>query len=292
MPNIENGFEQIKGFYSWVFDNQQKNIRTTHISLYMFLINQNNRNRWVEWFKCPFDLAMGGSGISNKKTYYNTLIDLQDWNLIKYQKGVNNFKAPLIKIEVLFDTSTVPQSEPQLSPQVIPLPVPLCVPQLYNNIKHITSNIELITINVFKVVDFIKNDLKPNLPSVKTNSIKTLKVFRQEILDCYDSCINYFPDDLIPKGQKEIDKWLDAIEKLNRLDKWKFEDIIAIVAKTREDLFWQKNFLSMAKLRTKDKEGLQYINVFYNKFRIDLNSKNNENKRQYIAELTKRYPNI
>ena len=121
---------------------------------------------------------------------------------------------------------------------------------------------------------------------------KNPKVFTQEILDCYDSCINYFPDDLVPKGQKEIDNWLDAIEKLNRLDKWKFEDIIAIVAKTREDPFWQKNFLSIAKLRTKDKEGLQYINVFYNKFRIDLNSKNNENKRQYIAELTKRYPNI
>src|SRR5690606_39103038 len=118
--------------YSWVFDNQEKNVRTTHISLYMFLLNQNNRNKWVEWFKCPFDLAMGGSGITNKNTYYKTLLDLQDWNLIKYQKGVNNYKAPLIKIEVLFDTSTVPQSEPQLQPQAIPLPLPLLQPQMTN----------------------------------------------------------------------------------------------------------------------------------------------------------------
>lgn len=153
-----NGFEQIKGFYSWVFDNQDKPIRSTHISLYMFLINQNNRNSWIEWFKCPFDLAMGGSGISNKKTYYTTLLDLQEWKLIEYRKGINNFKAPLIKIEVLFDTSTVPQCEPQLLPQVIPLPLPLLQPQLYNNIKLLTNNLELITINIKKVLTFLKED--------------------------------------------------------------------------------------------------------------------------------------
>lgn len=150
-----NGFEQIKGFYSWVFENQQLNVRTTHISLYMFLLNQNNRNSWVEWFKCPYDLAMAGSGITNKKTYYTTLLELQDWGLIKYQKGMNNYKAPLIKIEVLFDTSTVPQSEPQLQPQVIPIPLPLLQPQLYNNIKLLTNNLKPITINIEKVLEFL-----------------------------------------------------------------------------------------------------------------------------------------
>jgi hypothetical protein len=130
------------------------------------------------------------------------------------------------------------------------------------------------------------------LKNYKELKNKNPKVFRQEILDCYDSCINYFPEDLVPKGQKEIDNWLDAIEKLNRLDKWKFEDIIAIVAKTREDPFWQKNFLSIAKLRTKDKEGLQYINVFYNKFRIDLKQKHHGYTRQQITELTKHFPNV
>lgn len=153
-----NGFEQIKGFYSWVFENQDKNIRTTHISLYMFLINQNNRNNWVEWFKCPFDLAMSGSGITNKNTYYKTLADLQEWKLIEYKKGVNNYKAPLIKIEVLFDTATVPQSEPQLQPQVLPLPLPLLQPQLANNIKLLTNNLKLITVNVERVLDFLKSE--------------------------------------------------------------------------------------------------------------------------------------
>lgn len=150
-----NGFEQIKAFYSWVFENQDKHIRTSHISLYMFLLNQNNRNNWVEWFKCPFDLAMCGSGITNKKTYYNTLLELQDFNLITYKKGVNNYKAPLIRIEVLFDTSTVPQCEPQLQPQVIPLTEPLLQPQMVPNIKLLTNNIQLITLNIKEILQFL-----------------------------------------------------------------------------------------------------------------------------------------
>ena len=169
-----NGFTQIKGFYSWVFENQDKNIRSTHISLYMFLVNQNNRNSWVEWFKCPFDLAMGGSGVSNKKTYYTTLKDLQEWKLIQYQKGINNYKAPLIKLEVLFDTSTVPQSEPQVQPQSIPLPLPLLKPQLYKNIKLITNNLELITLNIEKVLIFLKSDLPSKVEKLNYDEIKKI----------------------------------------------------------------------------------------------------------------------
>lgn len=145
-----NGFEQIKGFYSWVFDNQEKNIKPQHISLYLFMLNQNNRNNWVEWFKMPFDLAMTGSCISSKKTYYSCLADLKVWGLIQYEKGVNNWKAPLVKVEVLKDTSTVPQCEPQqhlngyghstaVDTAAVPQPVPNIKPITYNN-KLITSN--------------------------------------------------------------------------------------------------------------------------------------------------------
>ena len=107
-----NGFTQIKAFYSWTFENQDKRVKPQHVSLYLFLLNQNNRNNWIEWFKCPFDLAMTGSCISSKKTYYKCLNELDEWGLIQYKKGSNNWKAPLIKLEVLKDTSTVPQSEP------------------------------------------------------------------------------------------------------------------------------------------------------------------------------------
>lgn len=128
----------MKAFYSWVFDNADKQIKPQHISLYLFLLNQNNRANWIKWFKCPYDLAMQGACIGNKKTYYNCLRDLEEWKLIQYKKGVNEWKAPLIYIEVLKCTSSVPQSEPQDVPQGVPLPTP----QGTQNNKPITDNKE------------------------------------------------------------------------------------------------------------------------------------------------------
>lgn len=151
-----NGFEQLKSFYSWVFNNPDK-VRPTHISLYVFLLNQNNRNFWAEWFKCPFDLAMQGACIGNKNTYYKCLDDLQSFKLIEYKKGINNYKAPLIKLLRLYDTEplteqvTVPQSAPQLVPQTEPL-TGLLNKNIY---KLLTINYKLINL---KLETWIKNE--------------------------------------------------------------------------------------------------------------------------------------
>lgn len=156
-----NGFTQIKAFYSWCFENQDK-VKPQHVSLYMFLINQNNRCNWIEWFKVPMDVGMAGSCISSKKTYYNCLADLKEWRLIKYEKGANNWKAMRVKVEVLKDTSTVPQVEPQ----VLPLPIPL--QHLFNNnLKLITDNIELIEKHFIHWLEY--NASKPKQPMSRIN---------------------------------------------------------------------------------------------------------------------------
>lgn len=178
-----NGFEQIKAFYSWVFNNQDKRITPQHISLYNFLINQNNRNNWVEWFKCPFDLGMAGSCIGNKKTYYKCLTDLMDWELIKYEKGTNNWKAPLIKVEVLncttTNTATVPQSEPQPLPLDIPLPTHI-YKLVTNNLKLITDNFELIEVNLS---GWIKKEKEEEKKFNFKNSLILLGVEKQIVSD-------------------------------------------------------------------------------------------------------------
>lgn len=158
-----NGFEQIKAFYSWVFNEPEK-ARSSHISLYLFLLNQNNRANWVEWFKCPYDLAMHGARIGSKSTYYNCLNDLKEWKIIDYQKGQNNFKAPLIKLFVLYksvplsEQVTVPLSEPQTEPQCVPLPVPLTGKKY----KLLTDNIELIINNIDDVVCYLNDSFSDN----------------------------------------------------------------------------------------------------------------------------------
>ncbi len=108
-----NAFEQIKAFYGWVFNNPDK-VRPQHISLYLFLWNQANRSHWVKWFKCPFDLAMQGACIGNKKTYYTALSQLEEFSLILWRRGVNENKAPLIhmiKLDMQDEDVTVPLSE-------------------------------------------------------------------------------------------------------------------------------------------------------------------------------------
>lgn len=97
MENKINIYKQIRAFYKFVF-NSEYNITPSHVSLYMFLLNQNNRANWVTWFKCPSDTAMQGSLINSNKTYYKILNELATYNLIELQKGVNNFKAPKFKI--------------------------------------------------------------------------------------------------------------------------------------------------------------------------------------------------
>jgi len=183
-----NGFEQIKAFYSWTFDNQDKQIKPQHISLYLFLLNQNNRANWVEYFKCPYDLAMTGSCIGSKKTYYNCLNDLQEWRLIEYKKGSNNWKAPVIKLEVLKCTSTVPLSEPL--PTQVPTQVPIQLPT--HKYKLITDNIKLVNDNIEK---WIKDSLddKPK---------KDSKLRLQQ----FDLWWSKYPSGANKKGAKE--KWL------------------------------------------------------------------------------------
>lgn len=175
-----NGFDQIKGFYSWVFNNPDK-IRPTHISLYLFLWNQANRANWVDWFKCPYDLAMQGACIGNKGTYYRCLDDLKEFKLIDYKKGINNFKAPLVHLiqlyknehltEHLTEQVTVPLSEPQ----TVPLYVPQCEPQYVPIYKLITDNIKLITINKDVFFNFVLS-LSEKTPNTD-NGVKNLLIF-------------------------------------------------------------------------------------------------------------------
>lgn len=207
-----NGFEQIKAFYSWVFNNAKERVTPQHISLYLFLINQNNRSNWIEWFKVPFDLGMAGACIGNKKTYYSCLNDLVSWNLIEYEKGTNEYKAPLIKIAVLkstsHDTAAVPLPEPLLQPLPTTLPIPLPT-HIY---KLITDNIKLITDNEVKFEKFIE--------SLKENKSKENN--KEDEIPIDEKPFNYLEYhtyyDLVEHAKKE-ESWFNSLLRLLKLEK-------------------------------------------------------------------------
>ena len=152
-----NIFHQIKSFYSIVF-NGDFDLKPTHISLYMFLLNQNNRNNWVEWFKCPFDLAMQGASIGSKNTYYKCLSELQSFGFINYEKGINNYKAPKIKIINLFTISKNDTlTEPLCEPLTIPLSEQVLVPLSDNIIRLITNNYKTLNNKEKEFSEFLEN---------------------------------------------------------------------------------------------------------------------------------------
>ena len=159
MSSRINFFEQMKNFYDLSF-HSENDFTPHHISLYMFLLNQNNRSNWSPNFKLSLDLGMYGSKIGSKRTYYNTLNDLCKWGLIKLTKGKNAWKTPIISIiplskqrdsvplcqsvevqnrttnEETSRTTIEESTDTSTAPLLIPLPIPLQHPN--KDIRHKT----------------------------------------------------------------------------------------------------------------------------------------------------------
>lgn len=81
----------------------------------------------------------------------------------------------------------------------------------------------------------------------------------------YDDIIHFFTEDLKPKTVAQKTEWVDVLDKLLRIDKQDPEKIKQVIESTRKDDFWKGNFLSVLKLRRKDKDGNMYFTVFKNR---------------------------
>ena len=124
--------------------------------------------------------------------------------------------------------------------------------------------------NKDKNADAMQTHTKRNANRIEENRIeenrevttkKSEKDFSDEVFVCYINCLEFFPEHLHPKNENQKINWLSEIEKINRIDNIPFEHIEKIVSFGRRDNFWQKNFLSILKLRRKNKEGIMYTVV-------------------------------
>lgn len=114
------------------------------------------------------------------------------------------------------------------------------------------------------------------LEDIKEEKTKEKKVYSKEIHDSYDRLILYFPEHLRPNDEKKKNTWLDTLDKLTRIDKIPLDIIEPVVIKTRGDSFWAKNFLSLTKLRKKNREDVMYIVVFNEQIKNGTGHKFNE----------------
>lgn len=227
-PRI-NLFSQIGAFYSFVFDNQEK-VNQSHVSLYMFLLNQNNRSNWSEWFKSPYDLAMAGACIGSKSTYYKCLNDLQEWKLIKYLKGKNDAKAPMISIIQLSNNEplTVPLSEPLTVPLSGNLSEQLSVLLTGNIDILITDNYKLITDNIYKWIETeLATDQKPKKSTFEDRKLKFASTLEPFVSIYGRNLLNEFykywtePNKSGTKFRQEMERTWDLSR---RLETWSRND--------------------------------------------------------------------
>lgn len=108
--------------------------------------------------------------------------------------------------------------------------------------------------------------------------------YSQNVLQTFDDCLKLFDDHLHPKTKKQSDNWKDTIDKLNRIEKIPFQNILDIVRKTREDPFWSKNFLSLTKLRKKDSDGVMYVVKFNEQIKSNAKNKRTNSSKQAVSD--------
>lgn len=89
----------------------------------------------------------------------------------------------------------------------------------------------------------------------------------------YNQVVEFFPEDLRPKTEKQRAEWLDTLDKLIRIDGYESETISRVIEFARKDDFWKINFLSLLKLRQKDRAKVSYFLVFQSKMKNEYNSK-------------------
>lgn len=141
----------------------------------------------------------------------------------------------------------------------------------YNTINNNTiikqSNKEGVEIKDSKQSNSDEVDLfsKSEEEKEKKVPLKKEKLSNEVIFPIVKKLSSYFPEDITKRlSRNDKLKWSETVEKLIRLDEYTKEQIERAVEIGRKDNFWKNNFLSITKLRKKDKQDVKYIQVFLN----------------------------
>lgn len=147
-----------------------------------------------------------------------------------YQKGTKQIKERRIYIAPLLKKTSIPIEEKLNTPIEEKLKV-----NIYNNINNIKKE-------------------------YSTKSEK--RQFDDKTKTAFPHFAALFDLKYQPKTETQKIKWLDCLDKLQRLDGYDLREVYNVSKNLRNDEFWQNNFLSILKLRNTDKNGIKYIDRF------------------------------
>jgi len=93
----KDGYKLTKAWFDFAFEN--KEAKAIHTALYLWCVEVNNKLAWKNEFGLPSQHAMEVLSISSKKTYYDTLKDLESFGFIQVvQEAKNQFLSCVITL--------------------------------------------------------------------------------------------------------------------------------------------------------------------------------------------------
>ena len=97
---------------------------------------------------------------------------------------------------------------------------------------------EKLKVNIYNNINNIK----------KNNSTKFEKrQYSQITQKAFLHFANLFPEKYRPKTQLQKNKWLDCLEKIQKIDKYDLREVYNVAKNLRQDEFWQNHFLTILK---------------------------------------------
>ena len=217
---------------------RHKGISASATGLYCWLFSHDSKAEITITFICGH-FKEGKDAINKKiKELINTgFLDRKEIRVKGKFAGYNYF------------LSDKPNDNKGLTPQpekpatVKPLTVkPAPVNPQQSNTSNITNNKEI---------------LKEEIPTKSKTP-----VFDEIILKAFPHFVALFPEQYKPKSKAQKTKWLECLDKIQRIDKYNLREVYEVAKDLRNDDFWQTNFLSILKFRNKDKNGIKYIDRF------------------------------
>ena len=179
--------------------------------------------------------------------YFSNLYDVSKTSISKWISNLE--KNKFIKIKMIYEPGTkqIKQRRIYIAPLLKKSSIPI-EEKLNTPIEEKLKDIYILTNN---------NNINNN------NSTKSKKrQYSEKTTKAFSHFAELFPLKYRPKTDAQKNKWLDCLDKIERLDGYNLREVYKVSKELRNDEFWQNNFLSILKLRNTDKNGIKYIDRF------------------------------
>ena len=226
--NDKNGYQLTKAWFDFIL-NSSEVTTTLHTSLFLWIVELNNRLQWKDVIGLPTDYSMQASCMKSYKSYKNTLDDLIKWGFVILVSKSHN-QHTCNQIALVFNTEAIPK-QIESSTEAIP--------------KQMHHSKTIKTVQIIKTIKKEEsNTFSIDYHPLNGFDILAFKLWKQIYDDITGKGIT--PTTLL-KAKPQV--WINQIRLMIETDLRTEAEILEILKFLKSDEFWKSNILSPEKLR-------------------------------------------